>query len=84
MRSVEAQFRKFYSEFRSSLIVFNRAVKYKNFTRDSIARNFIVLVDKEDYCWSDKNTLIDYAHNLSNQSEEHKIDTKNPQIQTKI
>lgn len=71
MRSVKARFNRFNKEPLSSYIAFSKAVKNQNFSRDSISRNFINLVDPDDYCCDEKKSLIDYLYDLSNPTEEH-------------
>lgn len=79
MRSIKARFNNFYSKSLkadeippSTYLAFARAVKHQFFSRDSIARNWMKLVDKEDYEKEEKNEIIDYLYKLSNTPEEHK------------
>lgn len=76
MRSINARFNRLYKEPRSSYLAFAGAVKNQRFTRDSIARNFMKLVDIGDYRKEEKNLIIDYLYRLSNLSEEHKKNEK--------
>lgn len=66
MRSIEARFRKFNNEPSSSYLAFSRAIEGQNFSRDSISRNFINLVNVDDYEHEEKKQLIDHLENLSN------------------
>lgn len=65
MRSIEARFNHFKNENISSYVAFARAVREQNFSKDSIARNFIKLVDKSDYEKYEKNQIINYLVELS-------------------
>jgi hypothetical protein len=84
MRSIQARFNKFYNKPSkanemppSTYLAFAKAVKHQFFSRDSIARNWMKLVDKEDYLKEEKNEIIDYLYKLSNKPEEHKKMSKN-------
>ncbi len=66
MRSIEARFNHFKDESISSYVAFTRAVRDQNFSKDSIARSFIKLVDKSDYEKDEKNQIINYLAELSN------------------
>jgi hypothetical protein len=66
MRSIESRFNKFSNESTSSYVAFSAAVKGQGFSRDSIARNFVKLVNETDYAKEDKNQIINHLVNLSN------------------
>jgi len=66
MRSIEARFKEHYKDSTTSYLAFVRAIKEQGFSRDSISRNFIKLVDKTDYDKREKNQIIDYLVYLSN------------------
>ncbi|MCB9806150.1 hypothetical protein H6775_03265 [Candidatus Nomurabacteria bacterium] len=66
MRSIEARFNRFNKKPVSSYLAFSNAVKGQGFSRDSISRNFVKLVYRDDYLKKDKKQLIDHLENLSN------------------
>lgn len=76
MRSIQARFNNLNEEPVSTYLAFTRAVQYQGFCRDNISRNFIRLVDKDDYSHNDKNTLINHLYMLSNTPAEHEIEYK--------
>ncbi len=65
MRSIEARFKEHYKNSTTSYLAFVRAIKEQGFSRDSIARSFVKLVDKSDYDKKEKNQIIDYLVHLS-------------------
>lgn len=76
MRSIQARFNHFNREPNSSYLAFSRAIEGREFCRDNISRNFVKLVDKDDYSHKDKNILIDHLYKLSNTPLEHEIEEK--------
>lgn len=67
MKSIERRFKNIQeaNPLWPSLICFNEAVSYQNFTRRTVAFWFLKLVDKDDYLPSYTNTLIEQAVALS-------------------
>jgi len=78
MKSLKAHYKKISEKnpYYSSYISFALAVAGKKFTRPMISRWFTVLVDKDDYCSSDRRMLIEHMHLLSNPSEDDGKQTK--------
>lgn len=52
----------------SSYSNFVLAIRGRNFSRQSIARNFNKVVEKDDYQKSDKRAIISHLHKLSKSS----------------
>ncbi len=71
MRSIERVFNKVRKEnpYLSDYICFAEAVEGRNFSRQTIARYFNKLVDKDDYDSKDKKELLQQLFELSQGSE---------------
>ena len=68
MRSIERVFNKIskLNPYWSNHTCFAEAVSERKFSRPSIAKWFKRLVDKDDYCKKDRQTLIKQLYQLSN------------------
>ncbi|MFA6427401.1 MAG: hypothetical protein WCW16_03065 [Candidatus Magasanikbacteria bacterium] len=79
MRSVRHNFEKILKRNPgwSSCIAFANAVDGKRYSRKMISCWFSKLVDKNDYCRSERKQLIEFLYSLSNPLEEGQKQTKN-------
>lgn len=72
MRSIQRRFEKIAKRnpLWSSYICFAEAVKFQQFSRDTIHYWFNKLVEKDDYAKSEKKDILKYLCDLSNMREE--------------
>lgn len=68
MRSVEARFNQRHKDPASTYLAFARAVRGQGFSRNTVARNFVQLVEADEYEKKDKNKIIDFLVQLSSGS----------------
>ncbi|MFZ3011417.1 MAG: hypothetical protein WA060_00225 [Minisyncoccia bacterium] len=80
MKSIKRLFDKVSKENPNlgSVIIFNRIVSGKNFSRDRIARWFNLLVDKEEYDRSEKKQILEYIYLLNSPLNRTKNDGITP------
>lgn len=86
MKSIKRLFDKISKENPNlgSVIIFNRIVSGKNFSRDRIARWFNLLVDKEEYDRSEKKQILEYIYLLNSPLNRTKNDKITPPRVEKI
>ncbi len=80
MRSIKRRFKKILTKnpCKSSYICFSEAIRGQKFSKQTIHRWFAKLVDKNDYCRSEKRAILSHLDNLSNTFEGDKIKDKLP------
>ena len=79
MRSIEANYKKIQARNPNLGVhpCLCQAVRYKKFSRKSLAKAFNKLMPESEYIQDEKKELIDYLENQTNLAEEGEIRGKN-------
>lgn len=74
MKSLERRFKNIAEKnpYWSSHTCFAEAVKQRGFSRQTIHRWFLKLVEKDDYSKSDKKAILSHLESLTKQPEDNK------------
>ncbi len=86
MRSVERRFAEFQkaSKGHSSFVVFGRTIKGQGFTKVSLGKWFNRLVDKGDFCLSDKRRILKHIWALNMTVDTQKQGSKGSRSRGKL